>query len=257
MSAYILHNNALEQSGATVTTLNSISVDHPLANCYDYKLHTSTMQGSSGDLTILIDAGASDTISADYLGFFGSNLADEVTAISLDYLDGADWVSHVSITAASGDLKNGVNVGIAATVETYRFWRVFVEGGTTDAIYEQIMIGQSFKLRPLNKGFRPPVYQHYNAVSKVNLDANFIGRSVRKAPIPLTIKQTAIEPADFRANYVPFLEHANDKPFFFCWDYENFPGESVYCWRDDRAPNPVYSHLCFMAIDLKVKAVFK
>lgn len=251
MTAYIGYDNAFDQSGVTITASGAaLASGFPVTNAYDYRLHTSVKTGATGLLIIHVDAGVGNTISANYLAIAGHNLVTQGVTAKLQYSDNdSTWTDHIT-----GVGNTGASFGYDATVEAHRYWRIRVASSAAGTYISQAMFGQALQCRPIGQGFTPSVYQHYKAQSAINRDGQYIGNVVKPVPMALKIKQRGINPADFRTDWVPFLEHARSKPFFFCWDYENYPEEAVYCWTD-KPQQPVYESLCTMSIDLSTKAV--
>ena len=124
----------------------------------------------------------------------------------------------------------------------------------SDELYH-VAVGSALQLKPLNTGFRPPMFEQFKAKNSVNRHGVLLGRSVAKAARELRIKQAAITTAELYSDYKPWLDHAAFYPFMFCWNYESYPGDAVFCWLDDTAPEPVYSNLCHLSIDMTVKAM--
>jgi hypothetical protein len=68
----------------------------------------------------------------------------------------------------------------------------------------------------------------------------FIGKSARRAPQPVKIQQTHVTPAWARTNLPALYEHVNRKPFFFAWDADTYPSESLLCWTEKPQRGPDY-----------------
>lgn len=252
MTAYIGYDNAFEQSGVTISLSSwSPPTGFGLANAYDYKTHTAIKTDTSGASYIKLDAGVGNTISADYFGVVGHNLFPSTTVGIESSTDDVSYTTRIT----SSPTDDGVIFARMSSVISARYWRFLVSSSSAGKLVSHVSFGQALQLRPLNAGLRPPVNELFEALNVIGGDANFLGRSVVRKPQTLTIRQTGINPADYRTNYKPFVDHALRKPFFFSWDYENYSDEAVYCWLDKNAPEPVYSHLCHMALDLRVQAI--
>ena len=251
MTAYIGYDNAFEQSGVTIAADWTEPTGFEVENSYDYKTHTAVKDTTTTTRHITIDAGSGNTITADYMGVIGHNLFDAPGAtISCQHSDNAaTYTTLVSHTVAA----NEAIFEVASATETHRYWRIRITHNAAFTI-SHISFGQALECRPIGAGFRPPVYEHYESINAQGNAANYLGRSIKRAPMDLRIRQQGIDPSDFRTDWVPFLEHAAQKPFFFCWDYENYSDEAVYCWTE-RPQQPSYPTLCHMAIDLSVKAI--
>ncbi|RZV50571.1 MAG: hypothetical protein EX270_11285 [Pseudomonadales bacterium] len=251
MTAYIGYDNAFEQSGVTITADFTPPTGYELANCYDYKTHTAIKSDATGGKRIKLDAGSGNTITANYIGVVAHTLGTTANGVQLRYSDDdITYTAHLSKTSITVDDL----IFVKGDSETHRYWEVLLDSTTTSTTVGHVMFGTALQCRPIGAGFRPPVYEHYESINAQGNAANYLGRSIKRVPQDLRIRQQGIDPADFRTDWVPFLEHAAQKPFFFCWDYENYSDEAVYCWTE-KPQQPSYAQLCHMAIDLSVKAI--
>ena len=247
MTAYVLYDNIFNQDGATVTYSDEVDNSGPYA--HDMLLYDRWMHGlSAGYPYIEVTLLASYEI--DTWSIFGHNLGTNGAYITLQRYDSGYWTIIDGVYPTD---DKAIFRRIAAINDT-RF-RVYINSpSSSDEVYH-ICIGKSLQLKPLNVGFIPPMFEQFSATNSVNQHGVLLGRSVSKTTRDLTIKQAAITTAELYSDYKGWLDHVVKYPFIFCWDYANYPGDSVFCWLDNTAPEPVYSNLCHLTIDMRVKAM--
>jgi hypothetical protein len=252
MTAYIGYNTCFETANAGgYLNSSALATGYNISNILDWKTHTGIKFASSGgSITAGPYPGAGPKFQS--LGIIGK--LENFLNISVLYRDDpADpWQQAILYT-----IPNGQNVVFLRWDDPGRFnyWRVSFQGGNAESFIGVCILGNApLELRPIGTGFRPPVYEHYDSINAQGNAANYLGRSIKRKPMDLTIKQQGITQADLHGKWVTFLNHAARKPFFFSWDNENHPDEAVYCWTE-KPQQPVYNSLCSASINLKVKAI--
>ena len=259
MKAYIGAINFLDD--AIITTNKTMSPGFPIENSVDYKTATSAKYGdsSTGGWNILFDLGANKIPNyIGIVGFRGQTVGSEIR-VSWSNIDGAGpWNDVLTYALSNRPQEDIYNVFFRKLpdLDAKRYWRVRITNSGPGDIVSHISLGTVTPCKPIGTGFRPPIYEHYDSINAQSNAANYLGRSIKRKPMNLAIKQQGIASTELRANWVPFLKHAALKPFFFSWDYENYPDEAVYCWTE-KPQQPVYSSLCSASINLKVKAIIK
>ena len=250
MTAYVLYDNVFNQAGATVTYSDEVDNSGPYA--HDMLLYDRWMHGlSSGNPYIEVTLLAGYEI--DTWCIFGHNLGTNGSAISLHRHDSGIFTLMDYFTPT--DDKTIFRRVPSVNVISDTIFRIYISNpSSSDQIYH-IAAGKALNLKPLNVGFSPPMFEQFSATNSVNQHGVLLGRSVSKTTRDLTIKQAAITTAELYSDYKGWLDHVVKYPFIFCWDYANYPGDSVFCWLDNTAPEPVYSNLCHLTIDMRVKAM--
>ena len=260
MTAYIGAINFLDD--AIITTNKTMSPGFPIENSVDYKTATSAKYGdtSTGGWNILFDLGVFKV--PDYVGivgFRGQTSGAEIRVSWSNVAGAGPWTDILTYPLSNRSEKDRYNVffrTLTAPPGGKRYWRVRITNSSPGDIISHISLGTVTACKPIGTGFRPPIYEHYDSINAQSNAANYLGRSIKRKPMDLTIKQQGITSSELRANWVPFLEHTARKPFFFSWDYENYADEAVYCWTE-KPQQPVYNSLCSASINLKVKAIIK
>ena len=250
MTAAVLYNNLLDYPGATVTYTHE--QDNSGKYAHDWLLHSRWTPGTSAAYALLtLDLG--QQIFADTIAIFGHNLGTTQSRIILSTSDNGTTF-HSRLTVEPTD-DTPIFFPFTQYSQGARYYRVAVMEPTTSTHIHHIQIGKRLDLKPLSTGFKPPMFETYTATNNINRQGVLLGRSIRKSARKMTISQKAITPTEMETDFVPWLEHASRLPFLFCWDRENRPEDTVYCWLEKNAPDPVYSNLCYLSLQMKVQAM--
>lgn len=247
MTAYILYDNIFNQAGAITSYTHEVDNSGPFAHdmlLYDSWLHNRSI-GTPGISTIL-----SGSYEVDSWAVFGHNLGSNGSTLLLSRYDGGAWTAVDTFTPTDDSPIFRRFTPVSDT----QFSINQIDTDPTNRIYH-IAIGKALQLKPLNTGFRPPMYEQFRAKNSVNNQGVLLGRSVSKVARDLSIRQSAITTAELYSDFKPWLDHAAKWPFLFCWNYGDYPGDTVFCWADASGPEPVYSNLCHLSIDMRVKAM--
>ena len=257
--AFIAYDNLLDRA-ISLGVLNSsaLASGYSLESLADNKTHTGIKFANTGTNYITLGQFSGPTRKINTICIMGQSLRGSATVQWSD--DGITWtsaglgVNSFQFTSFPNLLVGQFNLDESAEVKK-RWWRIFFQNTTADMFISIVQFSNvTWNLKPIGTGFRPPIYEHYDSINAQGNAANYLGRSIKRKPMDLTIKQQGITQADLHGKWITFLNHAARKPFFFCWDYENYPGEAVYCWTE-KPQQPVYSSLCSASINLKVKAI--
>lgn len=247
MTAYVLYDNIFNQAGAVVTYTHEVDNSGPFS--HDMLLYDRWLHGqNSGVPNLNISLLASYEI--DTWCIFGHNFGTNGATVSLFRYDGGSW-TNIDSTTPSDDKP----IFRRITPVSDTAYIIQISNPSEDDQIYHAAIGKGLELKPLNVGTRPSVYEPFAAKNSVNNQGVLLGRSVSKVARDLVIRQNAITTAELYSDYKPWLDHAMRWPFMFCWDYENYPGDSVFCWIDKNAPDPVYSNLCHLSLEMRVKAM--
>lgn len=257
MTAYILYNNVFDDSSLTITDDFTENTTYPISAMFDYKLHSEFRCTSTSEHNIFIDAGLGNTLTIDTVALIGQTLDSSGTGFCrLNESD--DNITYNNFLGLKNTGTDDLPRFAMTAQESHRYWNIELRSPDTATAIPILFAGTALQCQPIGQGFRPPVYQWKQGRNRVNRNGVYMGNVVKPVPMDLRIQQRGIDPDDFRTNWVPFLEHARSKPFFFCWDVD-YPAstagsEAVYCWVD-KPQQPVYESLCTMGIDLTVKAI--
>ncbi len=247
MTAFVLYDNVFNQAGATLVYSHEVESSGPFA--HDMLLYDRWVHGQSSG-TPYIETQLGGSYEVDTWSLFGHNFGSNGATITLHRYNAGAWTQIDTVTP--GD--DAPIFRRITPVSDTRFRIQITDPSTSDELYHAAL-GQALQLKPLNSGFRPPMFEQFRAKNSVNNQGVLLGRSVAKAARDLSIRQNAITTAELYSDFKGWLDHAARWPFIFCWDYANYADDSTFCWLDAMAPDPVYSNLCHLSIDMRVKAM--
>lgn len=247
MTAFVLFDNVFNQAGATIAYSAELNSSGFFA--HDWLLYDRWTPGTASDATI--KASLTAAYSVDCWAVFGHNLGTLGASIALEYSD--DDISWTTVETISPTDDKPIFSKISSI--SHQYYRLKITNNDAATQIYQCAIGQALQLKPLNVGFKPPFFEQFTAINNINRQGNLLGRSITRSKRKLAINQTLITAAELRTDFKPWLDHAARLPFLFCWNEETYPGETVFCWLEDDAPDPVYSQLCYMSISMEVNAM--
>jgi len=264
--AFVAYDNLLNVAIAqSVLSSSALASGYSLESLADNKTHTGIKFANTGTNYITLGQIGGPLRKVNTLCIMGQSFNGSVAVQWSD--DGITWSSgglgssSFSFTSFPDLLVGQFNLDESAEIKK-KWWRLYFQNTTANMFISIMQLSNvTWNLKPIGTGFRPPIYEHYDSINAQGNAANYLGRSIKRKPMDLTIKQQGITQISLRDEWVPFLEHAARKPFFFSWP--NHYGTSVatdtisaYCWTE-KPQQPVYSSLCFASVNLKVKAIIK
>lgn len=237
------YQNLLES--AVSVTASSEASGYEVANAYDWRLDDwwkPTGTGTSYITAVFITA-----VSVDYFAVFGHDLHTYGGWVKLQYSTngGVSWSDAASYVMPSDSRV----IFQAFTAILANRWRVVMYSPSGPASLGIVAFGTALKFpRQLRPGFSPPTLSRQNEYMGVKSESGvFIGRSLKRRGVKFSIERDNLTPEWVREYWEPFLDHAEAKPFFFSWDYENHPWEAAYCWADDISASE-YHHPMYMKV---------
>jgi hypothetical protein len=223
------YQNLLEDTGATISaTAGATGFEH--ANAYDWLTFTSYLSNTVGVATIKASFGAGIKKTANYFAVFGHTLATNGGAIKLQWSDD-DAVWNDAFPAIS-PVNAFVIYKLFNPIEA-RYWRVHVD--STPASYiAQVSFGVDLELeRGGRPGFIPPnLGREVDVTNVTSENGGFLGRSVVRNGLKGSVNISPVSEMWARQYWLPFVVHAELKPFFLQWNNSQYPYESAYVWAD-------------------------
>lgn len=210
-------------------------------NGYNWNLFDWWKPASTG--TKYLTATFTGAVTADYFAVFGHNLHTYTDTIQLQYsTNGFSWSDATTAQAPS----TGRVVFVAFDSISAAYWRVkYITTGP--GVLGALSFGSAISLPyGMKIGFIPPPFARKTKYyDKSTSKGVFLPRSIEKMPGSIVISQENIDPVWMRDNWIPFLDHAETKPFFFSWDYDAHPNEAGFC-RTQKDPRTTYNTPLYM-----------
>lgn len=186
----------------------------------------------------------------NYIGLAGHNLQSGV--IQLQASDnGTAW------EAVTDEMVPGAGTAFMAEFATaeHPFWRLYIEPFVAPPEITVLHIGQVLRVqRRIYVGHQPLTLARQTEVSTGRSETgHYIGRLKRGGGFATQVSLRNLTAAWYRANFDPFVEHADLGCFFFAWRPEKYPNEVGYCWTTGNIA-PVNQPGGLVSVDFEVRA---
>ena len=244
----IAYDNKLKDA-SSITCAQEDS-DNPLANMYDDRLYDFFK--SDGSATVDIDVSFTSAVALDTLCFFKTNLADVGATIELQYDNGGGYVTAVSVTPT--DTKPVFKMFTEVSSDT---WRIKITNATDVVSLGDVFIDKAISTqRGIWKGFNPPHLDRKVSYTNNESEGGLpLGRSKRVIGWDGNVNIEFETTATMRSTLLPFIVSAEDNPFYFSWNYDDYPDEAVYAWTDGSRVSPRNTHAGLMSVSIKMEAL--
>ncbi len=244
----IAWNNLFTSADATVTTdSEATGYEYEQAlNWQPFNFWTPATTGSH-----YIQAVFAVAQPVNYVAFYAHTLGTNAATVSLEYSTngGASWLVATTINPTG----TGPVYRTFAQISAAR-WR-FVVNSTPVSLVGVVSFGLDMTLpHGCWDGFSPPVFARdtklTNAMSETGV---FLGRSIVSNGAESALDLDKIETSWMRANWLPFIAHAERRPWFLLWNSVDYPAEAAFCWTDGNIDKPKIEKTIFMGTKLKFR----
>lgn len=171
-----------------------------------------------------------DISTIDYIGLAKHNLGTVRAAVSFAYRTGADdtWLPLTSDFILGNDNPAIIRFEGREAAEVL-MTITNPEGIPQIAV---IYLGKLLQLqRKIYVGHTPINYgRSTKSTTGRSESGNFLGRVITGRSKQSAISLQNLTPDWYRARMEPFVDHAEELPFFFAWRPDNYPREVGYCW---------------------------
>lgn len=246
-SCRVCYENLLENGTVTASSENP---DYPVLNCFDGNTADYFRPNVTGSVNI--DLTLTNAASANYLAFYGQDLYKNAGSIKLQYYDGSAYVD-ASDTLIPSDNSPRV---LFFDSKTSTQWRVVI---TCSVVFNIAVISFGTYL-PLQYGmyigWTPPLLARSTKIlNNVSDGGAFLGKSIiAKGSLTSFVLQYASD-GWVRSNWLPFIVHAELKPFFWVPNFATYPTEAAYCWVEGDLTAPQHTQYGFMGATFQVRAL--
>jgi hypothetical protein len=212
---------------ATTVVASSEDPDFPVENVSDWLLTDFFAPAATGTYHITLTMPT--TTNADCMAFFRQDLHLNAGSIVLQYWDGAAWQDATSTILPANDKPQ---IFYFDTISA-SMWRFEIDS-TVIASIGALFVGEHMALEVgVWKGFTPPIFaRNNNMITSMSQSGQFIGRSIVSNAGSLSLTAEFQSLGFMRDEWLPFIKHAELKPFFFTWNDDNFPLEDSFAWLD-------------------------
>ena len=235
--------------GAAITsTSTDIGFDENFVGLWT--LHDAWKAVGSANERLTFDIGGPETVN--YLGLAGHNLGS--TGANITFESG-DTINGPWTTRIDGNPTNDDALLIRFQDAISQFWRLTVVTATSAPVIALSAFGKAFEVtRGVSPGFQPPLVDNLEIENSESRQSLFIGRSVTKFPQTMRLNFELLDQNYVRNEWVPFLRHAQQKPFFLAWNALDFEDEVVYAWTQ-QTDFPSYQDVINMRAPLLINGL--
>lgn len=237
--------------GATVTATSTDDGYDP-ANLFDWKPYTYWKPATSGVHHVTVIPASTPTV--DYFAVAQQNLGENGGTIKLQYSlnSGGSWLD------ATDAIAPVANESLWRTFEaiTASHWRLEVTS-TPASVIGVVSFGTAYQPEfGVLPGFAPPQLARAADVYATTSDAGlFLGRSILSLNLETEINFRNMAAEDCYTEWLPFMKHAERKPFFLAWLIEDFPTDIALMESDGKIPAPTFTTHGRMSCGLRMKGL--
>lgn len=220
----LCYNNLLENG---TVTASSEAVGFAVSNAYNWLTNDYYKPTTGGTTTI--DLTLTTGAPADYFAFYGTDLGSLSGTIKLQYHNGATYVDAFTAQGVFGT-EPFIKFFDSKTSDK---WRVVITSTGVFAI-ASIAFGEYIALEHgLHVGFtEPKLARETETIGNISDGGVFLGRSIISKGFRTRMNIEFMSETFTRDKWLPFVRHAEKKPFYLAWDYDRYPNEAAFCWTD-------------------------
>lgn len=102
-------------------------------------------------------------------------------------------------------------------------------------VVSNITVGKSMEFEKcIMKSYAPLDYNRATEfMTNESGTGQFMGRSIVRRNHESSVSFDLMSAAWVRSTFQPFVRHARTKPYFFAWNYDDYPNEVNYVWTDE------------------------
>jgi len=251
MTSYIGYNNLVKSGTVTATD----TAGYEKENAQSWKTSSWWSAGAVGSYSYYVDMGSS--VSINSWGVAGHNLSDISADIYVQYSATGAWAGEQLTFSPTLTPSNNNVIYVVGGAISARYWRFFVAAPSGIFYIANLFLGTVLYLeRGLPEGFSPANLNRdrkiYNNMSE---SGNYLGRSLIRKGSKVDINQPKITRAWIDANWDALANSIELYPFYFVWDWENYPLETAYCMANN-IKYPAYSDSIYLDFSLNCVALY-
>ncbi len=245
--ARVAYSNLLEQGTVTASSVNP---DYPVLNAFDWVTTDYFRPATAG--VVYIELLMAQGQAANYLAFYGQDIWRYGGTIKLQYWTGSAWLD-ASVGVAPADNAPRIIFFNSITAPRWRVEivcsQVFNLGALAFGEYTALPL-------PMYLGWTPPQLGRSNTViNSVSERGAFLGRSVLAKGVQTNLVLQGAADEWVRTTWLPFLKHAETKPFWFIPDAVKQPNECMFCWVENEIPPPTHTNYGYMGHTLQLRGL--
>lgn len=254
-ASHIAYDSFLLRDDATVTA-DSEDADQEIENGASWPTYGGGWQTSTiGDHTVTV--GFPSTQTGQCYAVHKHNLHTLGMTVKMqNSVDDIVWLDVAGSAQTPGD--NSTLFFVADASASTPFWRLLFTGHTTGILrIAQIFIGPCFQVwQPPAPGFTPPnIALNDDYITSRADGGDFLGRSLIRRGSKTGFSMSPVLDTFVRDVWLDFMLAAEEHPFYYSWNSQEFPGEVAYCYVDRKIDIPKYQTNRHFTVPLKFIAL--
>lgn len=219
-TALIGFDDIFSLTGAVITA-STPDANFPASNAVDWLTYSQWRANNTGDITLTADLTAVGPRTINYFGIAGHNLSDTstgvVTNIVMQAFIAAVWTNlHTPIAILA---NNNVVFKTFTTSAANTMYRLKYTTTGPNKFIGIVVAGNYLTMpRGVKVGWSPPLMHSYDTMANFSETNASLGRSLLTRFPKQSLSFSGLTETFVRTSYIPFLEHAKRRPFFFMWD---------------------------------------
>ncbi len=244
--------NLLDSDDATVTS-DSEADGFAKEFLSDWLPHTYWMADTDGEHYVQAVFLAAQ--SCNYFAFYSNNVYESGGTIRLDYSTdgGSTWLTAVTVMP----VDNSPIYKVFDTILAAR-WRVVVDA-TPAAKLGCVAFGVDLQLERGDWiGFTPPELGRDTELTTIISDnGGFLGRSIVRNMWSSKLDLDFLSFGFVYDSWLPFMKHAERKPFFLFWNEGDYADRAAYCWTNKKGDiaHPKITRRAMMSAGIKFSCI--
>lgn len=239
------YDNVFERGVVSVTHENP---DFPKENALDWLTYSCYKTNTSiATVQYSVHTGYGET--CNYVAIAGHNLGTKNASVVFQFNSGSGWVNaHTTVVPSDDDV-----IFITFPAVTAEDFRLSIGSVDADTCIGILSAGSRLTIpRGVKVGWAPPLINAYETKGVFAETNVSLGRSLKNRFQEVDLYFTGFTEDFVRTSYIPFLEHAKRRPFFFMWDSVEFTDEVALMHTSEIITSPNYVSRRHMQHSMKV-----
>jgi hypothetical protein len=238
----------------TLSASSEASTDFAKEHAIDYGTWSAWKPNSGTSHYLRSDVGS--TVAADFAAVYGLLLTGSQTIAVQSSPDGTTWTTRATAGASA---CTGGAVWLPFASVSARYWQILISDGSSfQPVVAVAMIGaQLLSEQGTHVGFTPlHLGREVDALNVTSEGGALLGRAVLNRGYKFEFSLEHLTPGWIDASWLPFMIHAEGKPFFLCWP--PVTGSAAACsfaWAEGQIKKPSNHHPLWMSCGMMGRAL--
>jgi len=233
-------------------TASSEDTGYAKENAFDWNTYDYWKPTAAGISYLTVDLGSAQ--EADYWGIAAHDLFDNSGTVQLQY-SSDNFASDINDVGALTTPSDNSAIFVVFTAVSARYWRLKITTTGSASKIGVASIGTSLTMTQtvrtgatLAHEARDDVY-----VNQVSEGGQFLGRTLIRKGVKFSVTFTVQEISFVRSDWSAFLDHAEEKPFWYSWNTDY--ADSVFVWTDGMPTAPKFDRHNTLTLSMNLKGI--